>query len=206
VQARSTTVPADRGRIDAGVRHVDERVVPLLSAREGCVGLSFLVDRRSGGCILTSAWRSANALRAAEGELRGIAGDVAEVLGGSPEDEDWEIAVLHRAHHARPGTWVRATWVRVEPDRCDRGVDLFRLALLPEIASFPGFCSVSLLVDPARGYAVSSVAFDSRDAMMQTRRLAAVVRDEATREASGEIMDVGEFELAVAHLRAPETA
>jgi hypothetical protein len=205
VYARSTSVPAVRERIDAGVRYVDVEVTPLLSAREGCVGLSMLVDRRTGGCILTSAWRSVEALQAWDGDLRGVAGRVAEVLGGSPEDEDWEIAVLHRAHCAGPGACVRATWVRVEPERADRAVELFRLVLLREIASFPGFCSVSLMVDRARGYAVSSVVFDSRDAMMQTRRLAAVVRERGTREASGEIMEVGEFELVVAHLRVPET-
>jgi hypothetical protein len=40
--------------------------------------------------------------------------------------------------------------------------------------------------------------------MRRTRQLAAVVRHGATREPSGEILDVDEFELALAHLHVPE--
>jgi len=76
--------------------------------------------------------------------------------------------------------------------------------LLPQIQEFEGFCSASLLVDRPSGSAVSSVTFDSHEAMQHTRSLAAVVREEGSREASGEVLDVAEFELALAHLRVPE--
>jgi hypothetical protein len=42
--------------------------------------------------------------------------------------------------------------------------------------------------------------------MLRTRKLAAVVRERGVREASGEVVEVGEFELALAHLRVPEMA
>jgi hypothetical protein len=42
--------------------------------------------------------------------------------------------------------------------------------------------------------------------MRHTRNLAAVVREEGTHEASAEVLDVMEFELALAHLHVPELA
>jgi hypothetical protein len=50
------------------------------------------------------------------------------------------------------------------------------------------------------------VTFDSHDAMRRTRSLAAVVRERGAREANGEVIEVFEFELALAHLRVPEMA
>ena len=66
--------------------------------------------------------------------------------------------------------------------------------------------SASLMVDRPSGYAVSSVTFDGHDAMRRTRSLAAVARERGAREANGEVVEVVEFDLALAHLRVPEMA
>jgi len=94
----------------------------------------------------------------------------------------------------------------MDPEQADHFVDVYRMVLLPEILQFDGFCSASLMVDRPSGYAVSSVTFDSHDAMRHTRSLAAVVRERGAREANGEVIEVFEFELALAHLRVPEMA
>jgi heme-degrading monooxygenase HmoA len=204
VYARSTTVTARPGSIDAGVEHVRDHVMPALPEIDGCLGLSLLVADTPGRCIVTTAWCTEEAMHAGAERLRPHHDRMAELLGGTPEDEEWEIAVLHRDHTSPPGACVRTVWVRVEPPEADREVDLYRSVLLPEIAGFEGFCSTSLLVDRTDGYAVSSITFENREAMRRTRRLAAVVRDPEAGEASGEILEVGEFELALAHLRVPE--
>jgi hypothetical protein len=204
VYARSTTVDGRPGAVPSGVAHVREHVMPSVLAADGCVGLSVLVDDVCGGCVLTTAWRTEDALRAADPELRRHDGRLAELLGGCPEDEEWEIAVLHRDHPARPGACVRTVRVRVEPEEADHEVDLYRMTLLPRILGFEGFCSASLLVDRPSGHAVSSVVFDDHDAMRHTRTLAAVVREPGSAESSGEILDVAEFDLALAHLHVPE--
>jgi hypothetical protein len=46
--------------------------------------------------------------------------------------------------------------------------------------------------------------FDSRDAMERNREQAREVRDTRSREMGADVVDVGEFELAIAHLRVPE--
>ena len=56
------------------------------------------------------------------------------------------------------------------------------------------------------GRAVSSATFDSREAMDRNREQAKELRNARTRELGADVIDVGEFELALAHLRVPEMA
>ena len=204
--ARSTTIQAQMSSIDAGIAHVRDEVMPTIQGIEGCIGLSMLVDRKSGRCIATSAWQSEQSMRASEEQLRPIRDRAAEILGGSPQVDEWEIAVLHRDHRSRDGACVRATWTQVEPAQLDRAIDVFKLASLPAIEQLEGFCSASLMVNRASGRAVASVTYDSVDAMQRNRDEATTVRAAATQEAGLEVLDVCEFELAVAHLRVPEMA
>ena len=203
--ARSTTVQVHPSSIDAQVAHVRDHVMPALLATDGCIGLSMLVNHVSGRCITASAWQSEEAMHATEDDMV-VAVDGVESVVGTSEVEEWEIAVLHRDHSSGPGAWVRATWVHVEPEQTNRLADLYRMVLLPQIVEFQGFCSASLLIDRPSGHAVSSVTFDSYEAMRSTRSLAAVVRERGSAEVDGEILEVDQLELALAHLRVPEMA
>ena len=130
----------------------------------------------------------------------------AELFGGSAQVDEWEIAVLHRDHQSQQGACVRATWIEVDPAQMDRAIEVVRMSSLPAIEALEGFCSASLMVDRRSGRAVSSVTYDSHEAMQRNRDQAATVRTAGAQEAGANILDVGEFELAVAHLRVPEMA
>jgi hypothetical protein len=192
--------------IDAGIAHVRDEVMPTIQGIEGCIGLSMLVDRKSGRCIATSAWQSEESMRRSEEQLRPIRGRAAEILGGSPQVDEWEIAVLHRDHPSGEGASVRATWVQVQPAQVDRAIDVFKLVSLPVTEELEGFCSASLMVNRAAGRAVASVTYDSPEAMQRNRDEAAKLRAAAGQEVGLQVLDVGEFELAVAHLHVPEMA
>ena len=205
--ARSTTIRALPESIDAGVDYIRDEVMPTLSAMDGCIGLSMMVDRTSGLCIATSAWQSEEDMRTSGEELQPVREQVAEMMGaGAPEVAEWEIAVLHRDHRARQGTCVRSTWVDVAPGDVGNAIDVYRMVSLPAMEELDGFCSASLLVNRTSGMAVSSVAYDSLDALERSREKAAAVRAAATREARADVVDVCEFELALAHLHVPEMA
>jgi hypothetical protein len=206
VYARSTTVLAHLKSIDAGVAHIRDEVMPTLLGMEGCIGLSMLVDRNTGRCVATSAWRTREAMLASERQLRPVRDHVAEILGNRPQVDEWEIAVLHRDHTSRSGACVRASWVRMAPAQADRVVDVYRMGLLPVMQDYDGFCSASLLVDRASGLAVSSVSYDSIESMQRSREKSDALREAGAREAGVEIVEVCEFELALAHLRVPEMA
>jgi quinol monooxygenase YgiN len=204
VYARSTTIEAQPSLIDAGIAHVRDEVMPALREVDGCVGVSLLVDRESGRCIATSAWQTREAMHASAEQVRPVRDRAAQAFGGSPTVDEWEIAVLHRDHSSGPGACVRATWLTVRPDQFDRAIAFYRESVLPAIEELDGFCSASLMLDRASWRAVSSSTFDSLEAMERNGDAARSLRTTRLRDLGADQYDVGEFELALAHLRVPE--
>ena len=204
--ARSTTIQAQPTSIDAGITHMRDKVMPALEAIDGCVGLSLLVDRTSGRCIVTSSWESEEAMRASAESLRPLRDRAAELFGGGAQIEEWEIAAMHREHRAGEGACVRATWVKVDPDQLDGGIEFFKATLLPALEELEGFCSASLLVDRASGRGVAVATFDNAEAIEQNKDQLDRIKATGSREANAEVLDQCDFELALAHLRVPEMA
>jgi heme-degrading monooxygenase HmoA len=204
--ARSTTIQAQTSSIDDGIAHVRDTVMPVLEGLDGFIGMSLLVDRQSGRCIATSAWQTEEAMRASAEAVRSVRDRAAEILGGAAEVEEWEIAVLHRDHRSREGACVRATWVKVNPDQMDRGIDFYKTTILPALEGLDGFCSASLLVDRTSGRGVSTASFDSVEAMERDRDQLDRLRATGSQDVAAEVLDECEFELALAHLRVPEMA
>ena len=204
--ARSTTINAAPASVDAGIAQVRDEVMPMLLDLDGCIGLSMIVDRESGRCIATSAWQSEEAMRASDEALRPVRERIAESMGGSgPQVQEWEIAVLHRMHNAPEGACARVIWIQGDPARMEDATSTMRTVMLSKLEELPGFCSVSMLVDRATGRGVTAAVYDSRDAMARAADRAKSLREDFTREMGMEITEVAEFELALAHLRVPET-
>ena len=200
--ARSTTIQGDPGAIDGGITYIRDEVMPAITAMDGCIGMSLLVDRETGRCIATSSWRDEASMRATDQTLAAYRSRGGEILGGTPQVEEWEGAVVHRDHATSDRTCCRVTWAR--PRDMDATVEMWRTRLLAAFEQMDGFCSASLLVDRARGITCGTVTFDSRDALVGTRERAREVRDMAARELAVEFLDIAEFDLALAHLRVPE--
>jgi len=204
VHARSTTFQARTSEIDAGIRYATEEVMPAIMAMEGCIGLSMLVNRKSGRCIATSAWADEQSMRGADAALRPMRDQAGTILGGSPQVDEWEIAVLHRDHRTNDSTCVRCTWLQTDTGRLDDAIERFRSEVLPTAEDMGGFCSASLMVDRQSGRAVSSVTWDSPEAMEGSREAAAQLRTRVADASGAQVQDVAEFDLALAHLRVPE--
>ena len=204
MHARSITIMGDPSALDEGIAYVRDDVMPNITAMDGCVGLSMLVDRESGQCIVTSSWRSEETMNASDLHLAPMRRRGGEILGGTPEVAPWEVAVMHRDHVAPEGASCRVTWFRMSAGDFDRAIGVYRHGLLPEIEKLDGFCGASLLVNRQTGRGCSTVAFTSAAAMETSRDQAWTIRESGAREAGVDITDVGEFELAIAHLRLPE--
>ena len=97
------------------------------------------------------------------------------------------------------------TWARTDAAGLDRVTDAYRESLMPWWEETPGFCSNSLLANRRDGRCASAVVFDSREAMTHTRDQFTTLREEFTQRMRMEILEVAEFDLALAHLRVPET-
>ena len=202
--ARSTTIGGRPESVDEGIVFCRYEVLAMCQELPGCVGLSMIVDRESGRSITTTAWDSIKSMHASAIQMRPVRDAAAKTLGGAPEVTEWEIAVMHRDHRSPDGACTRVTWLRGEPAAIDHAADVFKLALMPEIQTFDGFCGVSFLINRETGQAVTSVAFDSRAALDATRERATGLRARGSADARLEILEVAEFELALAHLDVPE--
>ncbi len=200
--ARSTTIHGDPGSIDAGIAYIRDEVMPVITAMDGCIGLSLVIDRESGRAIATSSWDTEESLRASGDTLASYRSRGGEILGGTPEVEEWEVAVMHRDHTTTEGACCRVTWA--QPEDLDAALEMWRSRLLGRFEAMDGFCSASLLMDRTRGVTCGTVTFDSRAALEASREQAREVRDSASSEMGVSFLDVAEFELAVAHLRLPE--
>jgi len=203
--ARSSTVHGNPQGIDRATGFLRDKVMPAVMGLDGYVGLSMLADRTGGRCIATTSWASEQTMHDSEGPLHQLRRRYGEILGGPSEVQEWEIAMVHRLRPSPPGACARVVWSRGGKANGEPALDAFRLAMLPRLEDLPGFCSVSMLVDPEGGRAVSSTVYESREAMAVAGATAVPLRAEFTRAMGGEITEVAEFDLVLAHLRAPET-
>lgn len=206
MHARSYTIHARSSALDAGIEYIHDTAWPALSDLDGYVGLSLLVDRLTGRCIATTAWRTEEAMHASRRPTQELRDRVAQILGGSPTVDEWEIAALHRENHSGPGACVRVTWARVEPELAERAIDGYRMATIPALTELAGFCSASLLVDRDSGFGVASAAFDSPEALRSSRIASDAIKLATVRDTGAEVIDECEFDLVLAHLRVPEMA
>jgi len=206
--ARSTWIQARVPSLDAGVDMIRNDVLPAVQAMDGCIGLSMMADRKSGRCIVTSAWESRDAMHASASAVAHLRERAGKLLGGEPYVEEWEIAALHRHHHSHQGACARVVWMHGMPpataEKIEQSRDFFKMVMLPTLEQTEGFCSASLFLDPATMRTVSSVVWDSRAAMEASRDSAAKLKESARTQLAVDILDVAEFDLLIAHLRAPE--
>jgi hypothetical protein len=205
VFARSTSIHAQPSMIDDGIAHVRDTVMPALSHLDGYLGLSLMLDRETGRGIVTTAGRSEDSMRDSAERVIPIRDDAVRAFGAAGADvEGWEVVVMHRAHHARQGSCVRATWLRLDSDDIADAIQTFKHGTLAKIEDLPGFCSASLFIDRAEARAVTTVGYDDRSSLEYSREGANAVREQAARQIDAHILEVAEFELALAHLHLPE--
>lgn len=192
--------------IDRGIVFVQNEVLSDVLDTPGWVGMSLLVDHSMSRLIATSSWEDEQSMRASTESIRPLRDRlVAEVGGSVPIVEEWEVALMHRDHLAIEGARARVSWLQGDPTSIDQAVDTFR-TILPRLDALPGFTSASLLVNRSAGRAVSTATYDSAETLTETRAKANELRTYVAEQTGAEVLEVAEFELAVAHLRIPEMA
>src|SRR4051794_32134653 len=159
--ARSTTVRGKPQALDDAIAYVRDKVMPAVRQMDGCVGLSMLVDRESGRCIVTSAWADHDALAASAEGVAAMRRRAGEITAGPADVREWEIALMHRLHTAHHGACARVIWTDGDPTDADGMIDSFRMTVLPQLQDLPGCCSVSVLLDRSSGRAVFITTYDS---------------------------------------------
>lgn len=204
---RTSEVQADPAKIDDGIAVVRDDIFPAVSGMDGSVGMSLLVDRDSGRCIATTAWRSEDAMLQSAERVLPLRDRAVQSLGGSASEvHQWEVAVVHRDHAAPQGACARLVWLRGDRASADRAIGTYKMAVLPRLMEMEGFCSASLLIDRDAGRVVGTAVFDSREALEASRNEAQRMRERVATEVGATIDNVEEMEMVFAHLHVPEMA
>ena len=206
--ARSTTFRADPTTIDEGIAHTRDRVLPAVQQSDGCLGLSMLADRASGRCIVTTSWVDLEAMRRsaeAMSDLRRTTIRTVRGVESEAEVVEWEIGVVHRVHAAPDGAAARVIDTRAPLGEADRVIEHFRSHVVPRIGGLAGFCSVSLFVNRETGRCSMATVYEDRQTRHFSRGQAQAIREEFTSHMGMHITDVEEYDVALSHLRVPET-
>jgi heme-degrading monooxygenase HmoA len=204
VFARFSTFNAQTSAIDAGIAYVRDDVMTAMQHIDGFIGLSTLVDRSTGRCVVTSAWRDQEAMRASASRADQLRSRGSEILGATAAVEEYEIALMHRAHRSIAGERVRGTWAHGDTGMIDDMIATYRMTTLPAIEDLRGFAAATLFVNRETGQICSSVAYDSLDDMVATRGDANGIRTRTLTDMGATLDEVCEFELAMARFHVPE--
>jgi quinol monooxygenase YgiN len=204
--ARTATLRGKPDAVDQAISFVRDEWLPTTTGLEGCTGMSMLVARRTGRCIVTTGWESEQAMQASEEAMRASRARLGKILGAVPVVSRWEVAIMHRARPAGEHPACRVTWTALrDPAQMDEDIATFRMALLPRIEELPGFSSASLMVDRLSGRAVAAVNYVDGEAMRSAAQQADAMQVDYARSMGARITDVAELGLVIAHLRIPET-
>jgi quinol monooxygenase YgiN len=205
--ARSTTFRGEPNAIDDGIAYTRDKVLPAVRQMDGCLGLSLLVDRHTGGCIATTSWTDADAMhRSAEAirSLRETAISTVRGIESETEVVEWEIGVLHRVRTVPTGAAARVISTRSPLGQADRIIDGFRSGIAPRLGDLAGFCSTSLFVNRETGLCSIATVYEDRQTRSQAKGQAQAMREEFTEHMGMHVTDVAEYDVALAHLRVPE--
>ncbi len=202
VFARTAVHQGRPDRVDACIAYLRDTAVPTILGMPTCVGMSVLASRQSGLAIISTAWETKADMHASVVKIRPIREKTAESIGGgTAELEEWEIAAMHRRHHAGHAVCARVIWLRVESRAIENLVSEFHSATIPALDATRGICSTSLMVNPDWGRAAVSIAYEDPEAM--DRRING---SEGRRLLETNVIQVREFDEVMPHLRVPDLA
>ena len=92
--ARQTRISGDPAKIDEGIQHIRETVLPALEAAPGFKGFTLLVDRETGDCVGTSYFESREDVEASESAVREARDKAAEITASdTPKVSFFEVAI-----------------------------------------------------------------------------------------------------------------
>jgi hypothetical protein len=206
--ARTTTFRGDPNAIDNGIAYARDAVLPFIEHMTGCLGLSMLVDRHAGLCIVATSWHDVEAMHRSAEAVGGIRETTISTVHGVESEtqvDEWEIGVLHRARTLPEGAAARVISARGPLGQTDRVIDHFRSHVVARIDDLAGFCSVSLFVNRETGHCASATVYEDRQTRSLAKGQAQAIRDEFTEHMGMHVTDVSEYDVALSHLRVPET-
>lgn len=165
------------GDVDAGIRVMEETVVPVLRQQKGYRGAVATVDRAAGVFGVLSRWDTAADREASDSALAKSREEGKRAVGGDMVVRMLEEVLYEQVAAPEPGLRLMITRADMAPGDLDRNLEFFRREVLPDISSTPGFRSIRQMVDRSSGQTVVGTAWED-EAALQAAAAEARVRQQ----------------------------
>ena len=155
MHARITTVTGAT-KIDEGVEHLRDQVVPELQQQKGYRGLTANGDRAAGIVGVLTLWDTQDDLDASESMVEKVRREAVAAFGGSTQTvERFEQTVAEVGPNPPTlGSKLQIRRVKMDPARVEDNLAFFRSTVLPDIMATPGFQSVRQMINRSTGEGV----------------------------------------------------
>jgi heme-degrading monooxygenase HmoA len=195
--ARANMMKADPAKIDEGIRHVQDTVLPAVQAVAGNRGMAMAVDRQTGAGAVVTFWEDLDALRASEDSVAPMREESSRMLGGTLEPHILEVVEQHIRETPTPGCWNRVTMLEASAEDLDQTAEVFRTSTIPALDAMEGFCAALLHFDREAGRGVAVTTWRDRASMEASRERASGLRQEVADKSHGTVAAVDEQEIVL---------
>jgi heme-degrading monooxygenase HmoA len=165
--------------IDAGIKLVQDKVVPLLNAQKGYRGLSASADRAGGVFGVLSLWDTAADRDASESVLAAVRAEATQVVGGNLTVENFEQLVAEVGEPPPgPGSALMVTRISMDPGKIDDNIAFFESEVAPQIKASPGFQGLRNMINRDTGVGLVGTAWSDQEAMKRAASEAEARREQ----------------------------
>jgi heme-degrading monooxygenase HmoA len=194
MHVRITTVTG-ASDIDGGLALLRDQVVPQMQQQSGFRGLSAAGDRAAGLVTVLSVWDSQADLQASESAADKARGDAVRLMGGEASVERYEQTVCEVAGtRPGPGAKLHIRNIKLDPNRIDDILGVFRQTVVPDMKTRPGFLAIRQLIDRTTGEGrVGSVWADQDSlaaSLAQSERRRAAAQDRGVEFGQDRVLEV----------------
>lgn len=181
--------------VDAGVRFLQDKVVPELQQQRGFRGVTASGDRSAGTVGVLSLWDTEQDMTASEGAAAKVRQEAVGVMGGEVTVETFEQVVADIGDTPpAEGCSLRVVRIKMDPARVDDNIEFFKSEIVPTMKATPGFRGVRNMIDRASGRGVvgtvwaDEASMEAAEAAAEQRRQEAASRGVELSEASTRVV------------------
>ena len=179
--ARVNIIFGTKGKVGAGLSHLEESDRGAVESAAGNRGLTTLVDRDTGVVVAMSYWDDLQ--RSCEAVLTEAREGAATAAGGVLVTEGYEVALAEQPAEVVPGAAVQMTRVKLEPARLEAGLAFIGDELVRHLSAGSGLCGAELLIDREAGTGLLVTTRTDQDATHRAQAVLDEHRSEAEQRA-----------------------
>jgi heme-degrading monooxygenase HmoA len=155
VHARITTVTGV-SKINEGLEHLREEVIPQLQQQKGYRGLTASGDPAAGIVSVLTLWDTQGDLDASESMVEKVRKEAVAAFGGRTQTvERFEQTVAEVGPNPPTlGSKLQIRRIKMDPTRVEDNLAFFISTVVPDIMATPGFQSVRQMINRSTGEGV----------------------------------------------------